>query len=104
MSAEPQPRPAPTELETVVNWRLIGAAAAAVVLLVVPVAVAVLLGPAAPPPKVVPAAPVALAPQVPQFVLPERPSQPPPATTVVVEWRPARSESPPRPAPPAPRE
>jgi hypothetical protein len=98
MSAEP--RPAPTELETVVNWRLVGAAsAAAVVLLVVPVGLALLLGPAAPRPQAAPAVPpVALAPQVPHFVLPERPYQPPPAPAVVVEWRPARSEAPPPPA------
>jgi hypothetical protein len=101
VEAHPQRRPEPTELETVVNWRLIGAAAAAaVVLLVVPVTAALLLGPAAPRPKEAPAAPpVALAPQVPQFVLPARSYQPPPPAITVVTFRPpARQELSPAPA------
>jgi hypothetical protein len=89
MSAVPRPRPAQTELETVVNWRLIGTAtAAALGLLVVPVTAALLLGPAAPRPRPAPAPPVALAPQAPHFVLPARSYQPPPTTTVVT-FRPA---------------
>jgi hypothetical protein len=97
----PQPRPAQTELETVVNWRLIGAAAsAAVVLLVVPVTAALLLSPAAQPPKAPPAGPpVALAPQVPHFVLPVRAV--PPATAPQPEV-PAVEELPSPPAAPTP--
>jgi hypothetical protein len=104
MSAVPHPqrRPEPTELETVVNWRLIrGASAVAVLLLVVPLTVALLLGPA-PRPKPAPAVPpVALAPQVPHFVLPVR-TLPPPAAAPRRE-APAVKELLPPPAAPARR-
>lgn len=100
MSALPQPqrRPQPADLETVVNWRLIGAASAAGVgLLVVPLTLALLLGPA-PRPKPAPAAPpMALAPQVPHFVLPVHPAPTPPAAPGQ-EARHVRRELPPRPA------